>query len=426
MDLQTMGLEFRTTTDTIIVDDLLLPCDDIDSESKVNSSLSVSSSSYGWLGNQWIPPKHVPFYTPEMMRALFGRQKVLWVGDSTARQDHATMWSMLNATNVQDVTVEALERDIQKYFDFCEEGLRQEFVSKCYQLQPLQTNNNTNNNNNNNTNNSMLTTTTLTWNSYGNNGTTRHKTSRNEKEEKEEEEGFFDLYNHSVHFLDTIPSFWNQSQFGLAQHQYSAVVISVGVWEMSAGRCRNRRQVRTDLLRALESTRDFVWEYNYHPSSQNKTISNTSNNNKKNINTNTATSTTNRPLTVFWKTHGMTTHLKHGRNRKCGDMIHTVTREWFLSESTKTKTTTTTTTTMTRRNNVLEEEEIEHHHYHDPNDPHMILVDFGLQIEPRAYDEKRIHGDHAFHFGAEARTLSMQMLSHEMHKSICRKKNNNE
>jgi hypothetical protein len=85
-------------------------------------------------------------------------------------------------------------------------------------------------------------------------------------------------------------------------------------------------------------------------------------------------------------------------------MIHEVTREWFMSETTP------------RRRNPLEGEM---HDYHHPNDPHMILVDFGLQVEPRAYDERRVVGDDAFHFGPPARTLSIQLLAHEMHKSIC-------
>jgi hypothetical protein len=124
----------------------------------------------------------------------------------------------------------------------------------------------------------------------------------------------------------------------------------------------------------------------------------------------------------------MTDRFKHDRKRACGDMIHRFTREWFLSETTKTKTTTTTTTTMTGRNVLKEEMEDghhhhHHHHHHHPNDPNMMLVDFGLQVEPRVYDEKRIEGDHVFHFGSEARTLSIQMLSHAIQKSICRKRN---
>jgi hypothetical protein len=249
----------------------------------------------------------------------------------------------------------------------------------------------------------MSTTMTMTWNSYGNSST------RDKRRSQEEEEAFFDFYTNYVVFLDKIPTFWNQSQFGLAQHQYSTVVISIGVWELSAGRCSNLTQVRDDLLRALNGTRDFVWQYNNNPSPPNSSISSSNNN--------TATSTKNRPLTVFWKTHGMATRLKRGRLRECGDMIHTITREWFLSETAKT-----TTTTMTRRN-VLEKE-MEQHHI-DPNDPHMILVDFALQVEPRTYSEKRIEGDAVYHFGQEARTLSLQLLSHQMHKSICRKKNNN-
>jgi hypothetical protein len=247
----------------------------------------------------------------------------------------------------------------------------------------------------------MSATMTMTWNSFGNSST------RDKSRSKEEEEAFFDLYTNYVVFLDEIPSFWNQSQFGLAQHQYSAVVISIGMWELSAGRCSNLTQVRDDLLRVLNCTRGFVWQYNNHPSPPNRNISNNNNN--------IATSTKNRPLTVVWKTHGMATCLKRGRLRECGDMIHNVTREWFLSETTRM-----TTTTMTRRN-VLEEE-MEHHHI-DPNDPHMILVDFALQVEPRTYNEKRIEGDSVYHFGQEARTLSLQLLSQEIHKSICWKKN---
>jgi hypothetical protein len=263
--------------------------------------------------------------------------------------------------------------------------------------------------------------------------TTRGKSSSSSsssqhEEEEEEASSFLDLYKHRVDFLKEIPSFWNKSQFGLAQHQYSAVVISIGVWDIARGHCSNLRRVRKDLMRALTSTRDFVGRYNAASSSSSAAPSQNNNNNinhhnyNHNNNNTTATSTTtNRPLTVFWKTHGMASGFNTTRKRFCGDMIHKLTREWFLSERT-TATTATTTTTRTRRN--LLEEEMDHPP-NDPNDPHMILVDFGLQVEPRTFDEKRIEGDNVYHFGPEARTLSIQLLSHEMHKSICRRKKNN-
>jgi hypothetical protein len=101
-----------TTTDLVLVDDVL-PCDDIDID---NSSSSSSSLLYGWLGNQWFPPKHVPFYTPQMMRTLFGGQNVLWAGDTTARQDHATMWSILNATKTYRMSRSKSSNEISSWF----------------------------------------------------------------------------------------------------------------------------------------------------------------------------------------------------------------------------------------------------------------------------------------------------------------------
>lgn len=90
-------------------------------------------------------------------------------------------------------------------------------------------------------------------------------------------------------------------------------------------------------------------------------------------------------------------------------IIHQMIRDWFLSEA--------RSTTPTSRRNVVKEDMED-----PPDDPHMILFDFGRQVHPRTHGEKRIVGDQVHHLGPEARTLSMQILSHEMHKAKCRKK----
>ena len=55
------------------------------------------NANYSWVGNQWIPPQGIPVYDPDAAYKIWTQHSVLWIGDSTCRQDWATMWAILNA-----------------------------------------------------------------------------------------------------------------------------------------------------------------------------------------------------------------------------------------------------------------------------------------------------------------------------------------
>ena len=54
--------------------------------------------------------------------------------------------------------------------------------------------------------------------------------------------------------------------------------------------------------------------------------------------------------------------------------------------------------------------------------PNLMLADFALEIQNRTYGESRIKGDVAPHFGIEARTLSIQLITEQLNRhseSLC-------
>jgi len=71
-----------------------------------NESLKRSNSSeYTWIGNNWIPPKGVPTFSTRDIKAYFQNKNVLVIGDSTSRRFYGTLFSILNATDVDDILV---------------------------------------------------------------------------------------------------------------------------------------------------------------------------------------------------------------------------------------------------------------------------------------------------------------------------------
>ncbi|KAG7365390.1 hypothetical protein IV203_038593 [Nitzschia inconspicua] len=80
--------------------------------------------------------------------------------------------------------------------------------------------------------------------------------------------------------------------------------------------------------------------------------------------------------TIIWKTHGGSSK-EDKKQRNLTRSIQRRARKWFET--------------------------------HQPRN--MILVDFGTQVAPRTYGDNRISGDSYNHFGADARTLSLQMIT---------------
>jgi hypothetical protein len=72
------------------------------------------SLHYAWIGNMWFPPDTIPRYTSQDMISLLQNQNVLWIGESTARQDYFTMYNYMNSTNTGNdiVTKEQLDHGL--------------------------------------------------------------------------------------------------------------------------------------------------------------------------------------------------------------------------------------------------------------------------------------------------------------------------
>ena len=58
-----------------------------------------------WIGNHWIPPKGYRLYSPEEMREYFSQYKILFLGDSTGRRAYATLYGIMNSTDLSNVRV---------------------------------------------------------------------------------------------------------------------------------------------------------------------------------------------------------------------------------------------------------------------------------------------------------------------------------
>ena len=71
-----------------------------------------NTSSYSWIGNHWRPPTDVPLYSPDDMRNIFSKERTLWIGDSTARQDYVTLYNVVKSSTPFNVAVSELEYGI--------------------------------------------------------------------------------------------------------------------------------------------------------------------------------------------------------------------------------------------------------------------------------------------------------------------------
>lgn len=78
------------------------PCDVAAAEAYATAATVLANQDYSWLGNQWVPPPGVPFYTLHDMRKLVQAENILFIGDSTTRRACATMFAMLNATSTYE------------------------------------------------------------------------------------------------------------------------------------------------------------------------------------------------------------------------------------------------------------------------------------------------------------------------------------
>lgn len=93
-------MEFQDNDGSIT--SLLQDGNDHNSHSSNNNNALLKNSSitnYTWVGNQWIPPKGVPTYSPTELLEYFSTRNVLFIGDSTSRRVWATAYALMNATD---------------------------------------------------------------------------------------------------------------------------------------------------------------------------------------------------------------------------------------------------------------------------------------------------------------------------------------
>eukprot|EP00555_Chaetoceros_dichaeta_P015131 CAMPEP_0198261002 /NCGR_PEP_ID=MMETSP1447-20131203/9820_1 /TAXON_ID=420782 /ORGANISM="Chaetoceros dichaeta, Strain CCMP1751" /LENGTH=255 /DNA_ID=CAMNT_0043948785 /DNA_START=113 /DNA_END=877 /DNA_ORIENTATION=+ len=82
-----------------------------------------NSSDYTWIGNHFLPPPNVPIFTVSQIRSYFHTRNVFLIGDSTNRRSYATLRGMINANNVEDISLNEIDgRSITEFSkQICEE-----------------------------------------------------------------------------------------------------------------------------------------------------------------------------------------------------------------------------------------------------------------------------------------------------------------
>ena len=75
-------------------------------------SPKATTQDYSWIGNHWIPAAGVSTYDAKEMATLFRRHNTLWLGDSTCRQDFATLFNIINWKQKKNTTTSSSSSDM--------------------------------------------------------------------------------------------------------------------------------------------------------------------------------------------------------------------------------------------------------------------------------------------------------------------------
>jgi len=89
----------------------------------------TNSSQYTWLGNQWVPPPGIPFFTPKQIKEYYSHRNILVIGDSTSRRLYITLYAILNATNLDDIPLKEIDHEECKRKNCCDaDDLRDRYI----------------------------------------------------------------------------------------------------------------------------------------------------------------------------------------------------------------------------------------------------------------------------------------------------------
>ena len=320
----------------------------------------TNSSHYTWLGNQWMPPLGVPIFTPQQLKAYYSQRNVLVIGDSTSRRFHATFYSILNGTDLDDIKLKDIDLDHFELEHACNvDAGGNADIGDRYLAKP-----------------SKVDLSTHPWYSVCLNNTievedandlnnTIEVKDANESGKKVEKHSNFDhIWQVCYH---TISWFWrdndegsdlNEDLTGFAK-DYDLVIVAQGVWEMTRPKCNRESPGSNTTLERLQIMLDTLEK--------------------------------NSPddLQVVIRTGGWDSNRfgRDGTVRNCNALAH----KFF--------------------------HDLDQRYDMGRYQKNLTLVDWGGPLEKRSYNEDRIEGDSSAHYGVEARLLLIQQLTHELVKA---------
>jgi len=301
-----------------------------------------TSTEYSWIGNSWFPPPGVPYLSPLDLRLLFQKENTLWWGDSTSRQDFETILGMINADNIHNVPLEALDRNINK-------GKNLEEITQhcrnwnrtpgdlCFDMGQVTGTEITNYDPWTNAN----ATTNATTNAISNHQSSSSHTSFGKfdtvRSQTEVGKGCFKGLSSGMRSAATF-----------LQHEYSVIVLSMGIWEVLQPKvCQtaNRSETPTYILKKL------LDEFELLSSSS---------------------------LYIIWKTNGPSQIESKDQGNRTITLIKNA-QDWFAS--------------------------------HNPLYMGLADFGTAVIEGNRSFDSNRITGDTTQHWGVEARLLGIQMAA---------------
>lgn len=201
--------------------DLFSPKFSFDETTK--ESLKASNSSkYTWIGNNWIPPKGVPIFSAREIKAYFRNRNVLVIGDSTSRRFYGTLFSILNATDVDDILVNDINAETM-----LNENKKGSKTSICPFTRGL---------------------VSLPGNKWA--------TCKNLGQFK---------FDHMVQYcFEFIDWFWSNktNHLSVFSNEYDIVIIAIGVWEINKPQFCSQNSPNTTVQQRVDSTIENIFKNN--------------------------------------------------------------------------------------------------------------------------------------------------------------------
>ena len=300
---------------------------------------NTNSSDYTWVGNHWMPPPGVPTFTPRQLKEYYSQRNVLIIGDSTSRRVHATLYAMMNATDLDDMKASEIEHDHPKRKSACSEDMGR-YISHMSGGKWIICQNNT-----------VEVEDT-------------HDSSSGKVKK-------YFKFDHAIQYCyEFIEWFWRDSDVddtvslstdhltGFTK-DYDLIIIAMGIWELAQPMACNSRKPNTTIAERLQPA-----------------LENLERNNPDG-------------LQVVFRNSAFDTRYT-GADDSIRDS-NALSRQFFHDLDQKSEL--------------------------GRYEKNMTLVDWGGVMQSRSYGNDRIKGDHAAHYGLEARLLFIQQLTHELLKS---------